>query len=144
MITDHMNGNVRVQIFEDGTKIRSYDGKAVPKLPESADIKISDYCDAGCPHCFVGTTLIATVNGNKPIDQIQIGDQVYSYNFDKAYIEPQTVEALLSKNTFELIEIELENGHIIKCTPDHLIFTKARGWVKAEDLFVEDDLFNLF
>lgn len=40
----------------------------------------------------------------------------------------------------ELIEIEDEAGHIIKCTPDHQILTKNRGYVMAKDLLETDEL----
>lgn len=40
----------------------------------------------------------------------------------------------------ELIEIETELGNIIKCTTDHPILTKDRGWVKAGDLLETDNL----
>ena len=40
----------------------------------------------------------------------------------------------------ELIEIESENGNIIRCTPDHQILTKNRGWVRAGDLEETDEL----
>lgn len=39
----------------------------------------------------------------------------------------------------ELIEIEAD-GKVIRCTPDHKIMTKNRGWVKAEDLVETDEL----
>jgi len=48
----YINGNYRVTIFEDGTKVR--DNKLdcfVPEKPESMDIKITNQCDCGCPFC---------------------------------------------------------------------------------------------
>jgi intein/homing endonuclease len=40
-----------------------------------------------------------------------------------------------------LIEIEdVDNKKIIKCTPDHKIYTKNRGYVKAKDLKENDEL----
>ena len=40
----------------------------------------------------------------------------------------------------ELIEIEHESGKIIRCTPNHQIYTKNRGWVCAGDLLETDVL----
>ena len=40
----------------------------------------------------------------------------------------------------ELIEIQDETGRIIKCTPDHQILTKNRGYVMAKDLLETDEL----
>ena len=39
----------------------------------------------------------------------------------------------------ELIEIE-DNGHVIRCTPEHKIFTKNRGYVEAQYLNEDDVL----
>jgi hypothetical protein len=44
--------------------------------------------------------------------------------------------------TDELIEIEMENGEIFKCTKNHPFFVKDKGWVKAENLSESDDILN--
>jgi intein/homing endonuclease len=40
----------------------------------------------------------------------------------------------------ELIEIEDESGKIIRCTYDHQVYTKNRGYVKAGELLETDVL----
>lgn len=40
----------------------------------------------------------------------------------------------------EIIEIETEDGKVLKCTPEHKIFTKNRGYVEAQYLEEEDIL----
>jgi len=44
--------------------------------------------------------------------------------------------------TDEEIEIELESGEIFKCTGNHPFFTINRGWVKAQDLTENDEIFS--
>ena len=57
MIALYRNGNYQVAIFEDGTKIRSTkEDKFIPERPESMDIKITNYCDMGCPYCHENST----------------------------------------------------------------------------------------
>ena len=56
MISSYTNGNVHVEIHEDGTKVRTYDGEAQPAFPESIDLKITNYCDAGCGFCHEAST----------------------------------------------------------------------------------------
>ncbi len=46
----------------------------------------------------------------------------------------------LTAHVSELIEIETEKGTVIKCTPEHKIFTKNRGWVEAQFLEETDEL----
>ena len=46
-----------------------------------------------------------------------------------------------SKIVEELIEIELDEGTVFRCTPDHLILTR-RGYVQAQELTLEDELIS--
>lgn len=53
VVGHYVNGNYRVYIMEDGTKIRSSDDDTfVPDRVESIDLKITDYCDMECPFCY--------------------------------------------------------------------------------------------
>lgn len=49
----YKNGNTIVEIRDDGTKIRFVPDNvpARPVYPESIDMKITNYCDMGCPMC---------------------------------------------------------------------------------------------
>lgn len=55
-LAKYTNGNTSVTIFDDGTKIREYDGKPVVFYPESIDVKITNYCDMGCGFCHESST----------------------------------------------------------------------------------------
>ena len=64
MIGTFKNGNFRTTIFEDGTKMRfSNEDIFIPDRPENIDIKITNYCDAGCPYCHEDST-INGIHGN--------------------------------------------------------------------------------
>ena len=60
MIGTYINGNYRVTIYENGTKIReTLDPNAtefIPEFAENCDVKITDRCDGGCPMCYEGCT----------------------------------------------------------------------------------------
>lgn len=45
LLRSYVNGNTNVEIYSDGTKIRSYEGEPRPSYPESMDCKITNYCD---------------------------------------------------------------------------------------------------
>lgn len=53
----YQNGNCDVTILSDGTKHRTYAGAAEPVCPESIDLKITNYCDAGCRFCHEQSTV---------------------------------------------------------------------------------------
>ena len=55
-LNEYQNGNVQVMMFSDGTKIREYSGVPSPVHPESIDIKITNWCDAGCTYCHESST----------------------------------------------------------------------------------------
>ncbi|MTI96027.1 MAG: hypothetical protein FH749_11190 [Firmicutes bacterium] len=89
--------------------------------------------------CFVAGTLILTKDGHKPIDEIQVGEEVYSYN-------PETGEKGLKPvvNTFVHDKDVLLNVYIgelkIETTEEHPFWVADKGWVLAGDLEVGDQL----
>lgn len=57
LLNKYKNGNYRVEIYSDGTKYRiARTTKLKPKFPESMDLKITNYCDLGCPMCHEMST----------------------------------------------------------------------------------------
>ena len=51
-IISYPNGNCEVTIdTADGTKTREWEGEPHPVLPESIDLKITNYCEMGCDYC---------------------------------------------------------------------------------------------
>lgn len=58
----YTNGNTEVSIFNDGTKIRSYNEKPFVIHPESIDVKITNYCEPTinnpiCSYCHESSGL---------------------------------------------------------------------------------------
>lgn len=55
----YQNGNTTVQLLEDGTKIREYEGTPSPSFPESIDLKITNFCDLFkfCQFCHEASNL---------------------------------------------------------------------------------------
>jgi hypothetical protein len=138
----YKNGNVNVEIYSDGTKIREWpDGEQpVPEYPESCDLKITQYCDmdAICVYCFPAGTLIQTTEGEIPIEEVEIGEAVWSFGEGG-----QELEAVYDKfeNNFvgDLIEIETDTGTVLRMTPNHKVLT-LRGFVRADELLVTDQV----
>ena len=57
LLKEYRNGNYKVRIFSDGTKVRfSKDDEFCPKFPESIDLKITNRCDLRCPMCHEKST----------------------------------------------------------------------------------------
>lgn len=58
LIGKYDNGNYKVKIYSNGTKIReTEDDEFIPKFAESHDVCITKKCDGGCPFCYEGCTV---------------------------------------------------------------------------------------
>lgn len=67
----YKNGNYKVSIYSDGTKIRENDlDNLTPSFPENIDLKITNYCDAGCLYCHEDSTKQG-LHGNLNVDFIE-------------------------------------------------------------------------
>ena len=89
-----------------------------------------------------GDTLL--VNIKKYVEELHYNGnwEVWSYNIDTNTFEwKKIINAALTNPNAELLEIEDEDtGKIIRCTPEHKIYTKNRGYVMAKDLVETDEL----
>ena len=57
LIGAYQNGNYKVSIYEDGTKIRENDlNNLTPSFAESIDITITNKCDGLCKFCYMNCT----------------------------------------------------------------------------------------
>lgn len=102
-----------------------------------------DFQYAGVNPCLVGDTLIQTVEGQIPIkDLVGQTPYVYCMDGDGKLIIKQAVKVWKTRENAELVKINHHRGELI-CTPDHLIYTRNRGWVKAKDLKPKDRLNGL-
>ncbi len=83
-------------------------------------------------NCFVMGTPVLTKEGYKPIEELRVGDIVATHkdNWNEVY------HTMSRGYEGDIIEIELENGDIIKCTPEHKFWVND-GWVEARKLTTE-------
>jgi ribonucleotide reductase alpha subunit len=93
------------------------------------------------------TSDMQVVSIKKFIDDLinQSDWKVWSYNLETQTCEWAEISNGAMTNTeAEIIEIEdEETGKIIRCTPEHKIFTKNRGYVMAKDLTESDEMLLL-
>lgn len=69
--------------------------------------------------------------------------EVKSYDVDKQNIVYSKItDFAQTGESKELIEIEDEKGNILRCTPEHKIYTKNRGYIEAQSLKEDDILEN--
>ena len=88
--------------------------------------------------CFVAGTTVLTEDGEKPIEEIQAGDLVYSTDPETGESEYKEVIRTFRKESDVLIHIFV-NGEEIETTPVHP-FWVVDQWVSAKDLETGDIL----
>jgi hypothetical protein len=81
--------------------------------------------------CFVAGTLVTLSDGTrKPIEQLQIGDEVRSYNIERREFVAGKVSKIMSRDVTEYLNID---GVLV--TEEHPFWHVGRGeWVKAKDI----------
>ena len=116
-----------------------------PEFSEFYDVGINTSCNAMCDFCLVEDSKITLSTGKKKnIKDIKIGDVVKSWNEKEQVIENKTVTQTFERNyKGDIIYLTLENGSVIKITPNHKIYTKNRGWIIAKDITEDDELLDL-
>jgi len=98
-------------------------------------------CNLNCRYCLPPDALISTPNGTKRIDQIEDGEEIFA--LDNSNNDQQLVLAhvghVFDREAEEVIVIEVDGGKL-ELTPEHPVMTKNRGWVKAGDLTLNDEV----
>lgn len=88
----------------------------------------------GSSRCFEGNQKVHTLRGNVRISNIEIGDQVRTYNEETKIDEYRRVNNVMKfKNKKKSIRLTLKSGETIECTDDHEFYYKG-AWVCAKQL----------
>ena len=94
--------------------------------------------------CFIAGTLVLTSLGNKKIEDIKVGDEVWAYDEETGEKSLKKVVDLLRNKTEKWIHLlfELEDGTTEKlvCTEGHPFYVNNLGWVKSIDLLENDSV----
>ncbi|QIH76137.1 hypothetical protein GTN31_07160 [Macrococcoides canis] len=85
-------------------------------------------------NCFVVGTLVQTKLGLKPIEAVQVGDEVLSRCMETGCVSYKSVTETFSKQADVITTITLTNDETIQSTPQHLYFTTNRGFIIVEQL----------
>ena len=93
-------------------------------------------------YCFVKGTKVKTENGFKNIEDIKIGDKVYSYNLDNNSLELKKVLNTIKSNTIDTYKATI-GGKTVEMSPKHQLYIIDKGWVRAYNLNVNDKLLDV-
>ena len=105
--------------------------------------------------CFPADQRVLTDRGNIPIgDLVQRAAQgetfaVYTNDVTAQEDAREAVVATVPTQymvtgTNEILELRFADGSVLRCTPNHRVWTSNRGWVHAEELREEDQVVRSF
>ncbi|WP_366346934.1 S8 family serine peptidase [Paenibacillus amylolyticus] len=89
--------------------------------------------------CLPAGTLIKTQEGDKPIEDIKVGDLVLAKDTDQGIQSYKPVEKLFNTVSEGIYTLRIE-GTNIRTTGNHPFWVHDKGWVDAEELEVGDQL----
>ena len=95
----------------------------------------------GTPGCFAGETKLLLPDGRKVsfLELFAEKEEVFVNSFDfqkQELVKARGYDVRCTKEVTELVEVELENGETVRCTPDHWFLTQSAGYVEACNLKV--------
>ena len=89
--------------------------------------------------CFVAGTQVLTENGIKNIEDVKLGEKVYTVNLDNNKKELKEVTDLIINYTKELYELTIGSETVL-ATPNHRFYIQDKGWIRAKDLEIGDEI----
>ena len=89
--------------------------------------------------CFTAGTKIKTNIGTRTIENIKVGDMVYSYNEKNATSELKKVTKVFVRKSNELNYLKT-NEDEIKVTPEHPLYVIGKGFISTKNIKVGDKI----
>lgn len=89
--------------------------------------------------CFVKGTLVYGKEALRPIEQVSVGDSVYSYNLEADKVELSKVVNVLKRPTNGIYELSVAKEKIL-VTAEHPFYVDGKGWVTVKELKPGDRL----
>ena len=95
--------------------------------------------------CLDGETIIKTTEGDFKLKDLENNKEikVYSLDNENQLVESDICTVAPTIKTNEEYEIELEDGSIIKCTPNHKFMLKDGTYKEAQYLTEDDELMDI-
>ena len=97
--------------------------------------------------CFTGDTLVWTDRGSRRFDELAADGrdvQVLTQNGEGRLVYRTMRNPRCTQRGARLVRVMLDNGQVVKCTPQHKFFLKNGQEVEAQDLHAGDSLQSVY
>lgn len=113
--------------------------KGLLSLASAGLTELASQAMAAGMSCFIAGTPVVTADGQKRIEDIQVGDYVWAWDEETDDVAlKQVVETYINETT-ELMHVFV-NGEEIVATPTHPFYCPVKGWTDAAHLRAGDIL----
>ena len=129
----------------------SYDDYDFGDIPLNVFYKVEAYTENNLKigekefeksYCFVAGTKVKTENGYKNIEDIKIGEKVYSYNLDTNELELKEVIDTIESSTIDTYKMTV-GDKTVEMSPRHQIYIIDKGWTRAYDVKSGDMMLSI-
>lgn len=109
--------------------------------------RVGDHWVTHC--CFDGSTKFFINNEFKTFEEVYNNSNLYinsktiTYDLDENCFIEISINKIIKAETTEMIELELDNGYIIKCTPDHEFLLIDGTYKEARELTDSDEIMEM-
>ena len=85
--------------------------------------------------CFVGETRIPLLDGTRPMISELDGKEVWVYSATPdGKIVPGRARGRMTKMTTDLVDVILDSGAVVRCTPEHRWMLRSGEYVEAQNI----------
>ena len=116
-----------------------YSYQASPKPTFTQDVA-AQYLPYSVRTCFAAGTPVHTLDGSRPIEAIQVGDQVLSQDAATGALSFQPVVFVHRNPPAKTLRITLSDGQSVVCSVYHRFWRANLGWAQARELKPGDTL----
>lgn len=129
----------------DGRVLAPEHAKAQTELLRLEQDPKTGKIDHPADYCFTGDTKVLLSNGSSVAFRDMVGGDFEIMTFDNGVFRPaKAVNPRIEQYVDELIEIEMEDGSVVECTPNHKVLLTNGQWVEAQFLVPTDEIKSIF
>ena len=131
--------NSTTKVFDDANSNELIKYSEEVRVTVIDELGQSDYIDLPIRRvgCFVAGTKVLTANGYKNIEDLKVGEYVYSYNMETKERELAQIKDTVVNYSTRIYELYI-NDQIIEVSADHIFYVENKGWIRVDEIELND------